>query len=98
MPLGWMCIAVLVVLVLACGGVLALILGWAAWGGRTGRRCPRCRRRALERCHAAEPPAPSFYRCRRCDARLRRVLQGLWHDASGAEYDAMFPHATARDR
>ena len=65
-----------------CGYLLKLI----------GTRCPKCGKRTLECWWSvrSDPPSPSFYKCSSCGARFRRLFDGPWEDASGAEWDQRY--------
>ena len=60
------------------------------------KRCLLCKTRAVKTWwagRASPKPMPSYHRCERCGARLKRLLDGPWEDASALEYDRYYQNA-----
>jgi hypothetical protein len=60
------------------------------------KRCLLCKARAVKTWwagRAAPKPMPSYHRCERCGARLRRLVDGPWEDASALEFDRFYRNA-----
>jgi DNA-directed RNA polymerase subunit RPC12/RpoP len=59
-----------------------------------GIACPRCRRRKLELVGSntirSTPPAPFFYRCPHCRARVSHQYKRGWRDASAPDFDQLY--------
>jgi hypothetical protein len=60
------------------------------------QRCLLCKARAVKTWWAgrgAPKPLPSYHRCERCGARLKRLFDGAWEDASALEFDRYYRDA-----
>jgi hypothetical protein len=79
-------------IVLTCALIAAFweVWRWVIGSPKPPDLCSRCNRGIIARI-AVSRRGVRFYRCTICGARYRRESrEGIWTDASGLEYDAMY--------